>query len=98
MGEETWGCSSQEGWLEWCQANERRLARRFLADMADGEKVRRFFGSWYDVEGRRQTGYFLGCRLVAGLQQARPMRELAVLSPDQMRAAARQYLETGTDS
>jgi hypothetical protein len=94
LGRQSWGCSSQDGWLEWCLAHEGDLARQFLRAADDRQATRRFFGSWFDVDGWRQTGYFLGCRLVANLAAERSMRELAVLTVEEMRAAARDYLES----
>jgi hypothetical protein len=94
FGEESWGCSSQQGWLEWCAKNEGCLARRFLAERGDEEEIRKFFGSWFDIDGWRQTGYFLGCRLVAGLAHGRTMAELAALSVSEIRDAAEGYLES----
>ncbi len=94
LGGRTWGCASQPGWLEWCTANEGRLAADFLAHADDAERCRRFFGSWFDVDGWRQTGYFLGCRLVESLARSCSVHELAVLSPDEIRTSARRYLES----
>jgi len=93
LAAETWHCSSQEGWLEWCKENEARLARRYLESLQDKGEVRRFFGSWFDIEGWRQTGYFLGCRMMAPLAQRRGMGELALLPCAEMRQLALQYLE-----
>ena len=69
LGRRTWGCSSRKGWLTWCLSHERYLARRYLREMNDTQKRRRFFGSWFDVAGWRQTGYFLGCRIVERLAE-----------------------------
>lgn len=94
FGEPTWHCAWQEGWLEWCREKEGYLARRFLADRGDPEEARRFFASWFDVDGWCGTGYYLGCRLVEHLERERSMRELARLSPDEIKEAAERYLKS----
>jgi hypothetical protein len=41
--------------------------------------VRPFFGSWYDLQGYKQTGYFLGHELVKALTASKSLREVALL-------------------
>lgn len=72
----------EAGWLEWCEEHAAWLAREFLRCMDTGEPVRRFFGSWFDIEGHSQTGYYLGQRIIAGLvQRGRSLHEIALLDP-----------------
>ena len=94
MEAETWHCSSQDGWLDWCRDNEAYLASRYLADTSDREKRRRFFGSWYDIDGWRQTGYYLGCRAVAELAQKRAMAEIAAIDTKDIGSAMCEFLNS----
>jgi len=80
-GRETWHeQAGQEGWLAWCAANKARLARELLARLERDEDAREFFGSWYDVHGFKQCGYYLGHEVVKQLEQGMPLREIALLS------------------
>jgi hypothetical protein len=95
VGQDTWHMQvGQEGWLPWC--NERRawLAAKFLTAVDRGQPVNLFFGSWYDVEGWRQTGYFLGHEIVKGWQAEMSLREIALLPDDEVRRRVRSSLDT----
>lgn len=69
------------GWLDWCTMNRDWLALEFLRVVEAGEPVRDFFGSWYDLHGHSQTGYYLGHAIIERWQAALDLREIAVL-PD----------------
>lgn len=94
LGRETWGCSSQPGWLEWCSRHERHLAQEYLRQMHDPQAWRRFYGSWYDVEGWRQTAYFMGCRMVQRMAASMGLRTLASLDEERIKSAAIDYLNS----
>lgn len=84
-GKESWHMRGETGaddWLDWCQKNRAWLAREFLRIVDAGQSVRPFFGSWYQIEGRSQTGYYLGCELVGALLATTSFREIALLQPD----------------
>ena len=70
---------SGSDWLDWCQKNRAWLAAEFLRVVDQGQSVRPFFGSWYDVRGHKQTGYFLGHEVVKHLAQAMALRAIALL-------------------
>lgn len=44
--------------------------------------VRGFFGSWYDIAGRRQTGYYVEHELIKRLEATMSLKEIALLSGD----------------
>ncbi|MHA1674194.1 MAG: hypothetical protein ACTSYI_11280 [Promethearchaeota archaeon] len=61
MGTESFHeAEGQENWLEWCRKNRNWLAKEYLDSVGDKDKIRRFFGSWFNIQGQKQTGYFLG--------------------------------------
>lgn len=68
------------GWQEWCEDNRGWLATEFLRRVDRGDDLRPFFGSWFDLRGHKQTGYFLGHRLVAALRGRMTLREAAGLT------------------
>ncbi|MDH7490074.1 MAG: hypothetical protein QHH80_11275 [Anaerolineae bacterium] len=79
-------------WLAWCAAHHAVLAAEFLRRLDNGEAVRDFFGSWHDVQGHSQTGYYLGRELVGDLGRGRTLRDVACLSPGEVCKAARAFL------
>jgi len=71
---------SEMGWMEWCKQNIGWLAAEFLRRVDQGEDMRLFFGSWFDLRGQKQTGYFLGHELIATLQNRMSLHEIALLT------------------
>jgi hypothetical protein len=94
LGRESWHMqtgNTTEEWLAWCRGHEPWLARAFL-EAADGDKsVRPFFGSWYDLRGHKQTGYYLGHQLIGRLEGQLSLQEIALL--DESDGRLRQTLE-----
>lgn len=66
-------------WLEWCTINRNRLAKEFLhaADLDDN--TRDFFGSWFDIDGYSQCGYYLGHEVLLELEKRVSISDIAVL-------------------
>lgn len=94
LGTEDWrGFHSVDGsaWLPWCIENKGWLAAEFLRDVAAGEPVNRFFGSWFDIQGRKQTGYYLGHEVIRALEANMSLSEIAMLEPIDIHV--RQVLE-----
>jgi hypothetical protein len=70
---------SDPAWGTWCQAHAGLLALRYLEAAAADGAVHPFFGSWLEVEGQSQTGYFLGDRILTAWREAMDLRSMAVL-------------------
>lgn len=86
LGQDTWHMNSEGGdWLDWCQDHRSWLAAEFLRVVGEGESVRPFFGSWFDLRGRKQCGYFLGHELIKQLETRMSMREIALLDDEEAR-------------
>jgi hypothetical protein len=66
-------------WLDWCEEHKGWLAAEFLRAVDGGESVRPFFGSWLDIGGRKQCGYFLGHELIRQLEVDMNLKEIALL-------------------
>jgi hypothetical protein len=82
LGEDSWHMASGTGyqrWPEWCQENKRWLAAEFSRRAGSGEDIRPFFGSWFNLRGQKQTGYFLGHELVKKMEDRMTLAEIAVL-------------------
>lgn len=71
--------SSSEDWLEWCCQHKGQLAAEFVRMVDVGQPVSPFFGSWFEICGRRETGYFLGYEAVKNLEKAFSLKEIALL-------------------
>ena len=82
VGDDSWHMRSAnhgEDWLTWCWENKAWLAAEFLRVVKDGDSVRPFFGSWYDLRGYKQTGYFLGYEVINYLAHSMPLSDIALL-------------------
>ncbi len=72
-----------ENWTSSCETHIRSLARHFLNAADNREEMRRFFGSWYEIDGLSQTGYFLGHEIIRLWEQTQSLYEIAVMElPD----------------
>ena len=81
LGKPSWHMQdeSKMGWQEWCEQNIDWLAAEFLRRIDQGEDMRPFFGSWFDLRGQKQTGYYLGHELITRLQEQMSLREISLL-------------------
>lgn len=85
MGKESFHESEgQDNWVEWCHANKQWLAQQYLAHLNDKEELKRFFGSWFEIEGKKQTGYFLGHEMLKEWEITIPFKEIALLTMDEI--------------
>lgn len=89
---------NESGWLDWCKENRVWLAEKFLEAVEEGKSTDRFFGSWYEVEGWKQTGYFLGYEAVTHLRTSGNLTKLGPFKisnpPEQMRQALENLVKS----
>lgn len=94
LGTPSWHQASQDNtWLSWCQSKKGWLATEFLKTVDDGQAVSPFFGSWYDIGGKKQTGYFLGCAVIEELLQSFELQEIALFEDNDIKDHVRPILE-----
>jgi hypothetical protein len=80
LGADSWHQNREEsGWLEWCQDHQAWLAAEFLRTVDAGKPVSAFFGSWFELAGRSETGYYLGHELIKELEKRFAWLEVACL-------------------
>ncbi len=79
------------GWVERCGERLPEIAREYLSRLDRGD-VRGFFGSWFDFHGIKYAGYFLGYRFIRHLEAEWPLREIALLSREEIEVMARSFL------
>lgn len=66
-------------YLLWCQNHRAWLSLEFLKDIDNAGTVRRFFGSWFDIGGRKQCGHYLGHELIKELRATMSLKQIALL-------------------
>lgn len=71
-------------WLEWCRRNRSRLASLFLRAVRSRRSTGRFFGSWYDIDGYIESGYFLGAEAVRWWESRFSLHQIACWNPRQV--------------
>jgi len=64
-------------WLEWCEDNRIWLAGKFLQAVEMGEDVKPFFGSWFDISGRKHCGHYLGHEIILELEKTADISTVA---------------------
>lgn len=82
LGQDTWheAVNANNDWASWCYNKLAYLASEFLRYIAEGKDIRPFFGSWYNIDGYSQCGYFLGHEAIKELEVSGiSIREIAIL-------------------
>lgn len=94
LGRDTWHESTginNADWLCWCREHKAWLASEFLRTVEANASVRPFFGSWFDIEGKKQCGYYLGHEVVKDIEGRMSLRDIGLLS--EAEDACRNVLE-----
>ncbi len=74
-----------DDWLMWCESHKAWLAAEFLRVVHANESASKFFGSWFEIEGQSETGYFLGYEVIRNLsQKGMALKEIAALDPEEV--------------
>jgi hypothetical protein len=91
---ETWHMAKGKEWLEWCERHKKWLAREFSKRLEKKASVNDFFGSWFNIQGKKQTGYFLGHAFIQELEKTYSIREIALFDAGKVRHLGMQYLKS----
>ncbi|MEM2117487.1 MAG: hypothetical protein QW386_00520 [Candidatus Bathyarchaeia archaeon] len=92
LGKETWHLAENEKWLSWCKRHKSWLAKEFLKRIKNQMTAQDFFGSWLNIQGKKQTGYFLGHEFIRALEETRSLRKIALLKAEDIRKLGIGYL------
>ncbi|MDE1822170.1 MAG: hypothetical protein KGI98_15130 [Euryarchaeota archaeon] len=84
--------TGRKDWLPWCDEHRSWLARKFLSDVAGRRSLRPFFGSWYNIRGQIETGYYLGSEMIREWTERGSLQEVARLPLPEVRLRARATL------
>ena len=98
VGRKTWRISPSSEWLEWCKTNIGKLACEYLNRVSKGSPVNDFYGSWLSIEGKSQTGYYLGHRFIKHLEKSMNIKEISSLDVEKVRKLALEFLESTCES
>lgn len=94
LEQETWHemVSANNDWVSWCYSNQAYLASEFLRCVFEGKDIKPFFGSWYNIDGYSQCGYFLGHQAIKEIEASdMSIREIGILEDPESRL--REILE-----
>jgi len=94
LGRETWHMAQNKEWLSWCRQHTGLLAKEFLTRIEKQTSVNDFFGSWFNFQGKTQTGYFLGHAFICELEKANSLRDIALFDVEEVRKHGLQYLKS----
>jgi len=93
LEKETWHMAKNREWLNWCKRHKRLLAKEFLKRIERQEQAKEFFGSWFSIRGKKQTGYFLGHEFIRALEKAMCLKEVALLKAEDVRKLGMKFLK-----
>jgi len=93
LGKETWHMKSGTEWLRWCEQHKGWLANEFLRRLERHSAVNDFFGSCFNIQGKKQTGYFLGHAFISNLEKTNGLKEIALFSPKKVNETCLEYLK-----
>ena len=93
LGREDWRIASDSSWLEWCRENIVFLASEYLRRVERGEPINDFYGSWLNIKGRSQTGYYLGHEFIKSLEEDMDLEEIATMSVKEVESRVKAFLE-----
>jgi len=66
-------------WFDFCENNIKFLSERFMEHVSKRKPLNIFFGSWFDIEGHKETGYFLGTSVIRILEENYSLKQIAVM-------------------
>lgn len=82
LGQDLWHMKaniSDGKWLKWCTENRGWLAAEYLYTVENKNPVNRFFGSWFDIRNRKQTGYYLGHEIIKEMETTHSLGQIALM-------------------
>lgn len=93
IGKEIYHQKEGHNWHKWCIYNKHKLCQLYLKCIEENKPVKKFYGTWYSIEGYSETGYFLGCEFIKELQHNMNIREIALLDFEKIKQLVTDYLK-----
>jgi len=94
LEKETWHQAEDRNWILWCRQNKGWLAHEFIKRIKKNKSTHEFFGSWFDVKGKKSTGYFLGHEFIRNIEKTYTLREIALFNIEKVREMVLSYLKS----
>lgn len=93
VGNRAYFHQDRDGWKEWCEQNEAKIASAFYREL-DGmtREKQQFFGDWVCFEGMPDVGYYLGARLVRFLMNKASFEQIIACNINDIEKAYSAYL------
>lgn len=92
MGRDSWHQEQGENWYNWCAEHKAWLANEFMKTINVEKPVYKFFGSWFDLEGSKHTGYYLGHEIIKELEKTSDLTKIAILPFEKIEKLVRKIL------
>ena len=67
---------------------DNQFLRKFFLENNDN-----FFGSWFDIEGKKQTGYYLGHQIVKSWEKEENFKKIAIMKMNEIDEKVKKSLE-----
>ncbi|MHA1720949.1 MAG: hypothetical protein ACTSWX_11705 [Promethearchaeota archaeon] len=96
MERETWHEQiGQKNWVEWCKSHLSFLAQKFLEEYKKDRKkmIKNFFGSWFEIESQKQTGYYLGHEIIKSWEKNEDFKDIAIMEIEEIDEKVETTLE-----
>ncbi|MEM3617813.1 MAG: hypothetical protein QXK47_01920 [Candidatus Bathyarchaeia archaeon] len=93
LGKETWHMAQNRGWLSWCRKHRGWLAKELLKRVEAQAQTKEFFGSWFSIRDKKQTGYFLGHEFIRELEKNMGLKGIALLKGENVRKLGIKFLK-----
>jgi len=91
----TWHqATNDKVWLSWCEDHKSWLASEFLRLIHAGESISPFFGSWFDIKGRKECGYFLGHELIMKFETNTTLKVIALWNKEVVKTQVKSGLKS----
>jgi len=72
-------------WFEFCKNNIKFLAEKFIEHVSQGKSLNIFFGSWFNIKGHKETGYFLSTLVIRILEEEYNLKQIAVMNEKEIK-------------
>jgi len=94
IGSENWRIAPKKEWVNWCRRNLGFLAKLYMEYAEKNKAVNVFYGTFFNIKGYLQTGYYLGHELIKYLERkySLNLRIIANLPLSEIKVKVKNFL------
>jgi len=94
LSSENWRIAPNKEWVNWCRKNLGFLARLYMEHAEKNKAVNVFYGTFFNIKGYSQTGYYLGHELIKYLEKEHSLnlRSIAKLPFSEIKVKVKNFL------